>query len=224
MKLNDLFSGVSDDGIFSYLSRLPTKPPWDESSQFLDLQYHKNHSGGKIISPLVDTLLIGGVLTSEDKMILASTVYGIYGKNWVRLWNAITADYNPISNYDMTETFEETGNNSENGSKTSSLTHGEKITTNGDTTQSTFGFNSGNAVPADTATGSQTEVHSGDDGTSETDSKTGNHDVSHTLKRSGNIGVTTSQQMLESEYELRKRNFFEQVFKDIDKVLVIDTY
>lgn len=40
-----------------------------------------------------------------------------------------------------------------------------------------------------------------------------------TLTRSGNIGVTTSQQMLESEFELRRKHFFDRVMEDIDMVL-----
>ena len=52
----------------------------------------------------------------------------------------------------------------------------------------------------------------------------GTSNTTHHLTRKGNIGVTTSQQMLESEYELRKRHFFEQVFADIDKALTIPIY
>ena len=44
------------------------------------------------------------------------------------------------------------------------------------------------------------------------------------LTRSGNIGVTTSQQMIESERDLWLWNFFEQVFKDIDKTLTCPVY
>ena len=45
-----------------------------------------------------------------------------------------------------------------------------------------------------------------------------------TLKRSGNVGVTTSQQMAQSEIELWKWLYFEDVFKDLDKILTLDTY
>lgn len=42
--------------------------------------------------------------------------------------------------------------------------------------------------------------------------------------RSGNIGVTTNQQMLQQEFELWKWNFFTQVFEDVDKFLVLSVY
>lgn len=48
--------------------------------------------------------------------------------------------------------------------------------------------------------------------------------MTRTLKRHGNIGVTTSQQMIESELELRKKQFFEIVFRDIDTYLTLNIY
>lgn len=45
-----------------------------------------------------------------------------------------------------------------------------------------------------------------------------------TLHRAGNIGVTTSQQMLQSSIDLWRWSFFETVFKDLDQILTLDTY
>lgn len=47
---------------------------------------------------------------------------------------------------------------------------------------------------------------------------------SHSLHRHGNIGVTTSQQMIESEIVLRQKNFFDIVFSDIDRLLTLSIY
>lgn len=44
------------------------------------------------------------------------------------------------------------------------------------------------------------------------------------LTRSGNIGVTTSQQMLESSLELWKWNFFCDIFKDVDSIFTLSVY
>lgn len=44
------------------------------------------------------------------------------------------------------------------------------------------------------------------------------------LIRKGNIGVTTSQRMIESEIELWQWNFYKQVFEDIDSILCLDIY
>jgi hypothetical protein len=57
-----------------------------------------------------------------------------------------------------------------------------------------------------------------------TDTTTGENEVTRTLTRSGNIGVTTSQQMIQSSIDLWQWNFFTQVFEDIDTLLTIATY
>lgn len=46
----------------------------------------------------------------------------------------------------------------------------------------------------------------------------------HNFTRSGNIGITTSQQMQQSSLELWKYNYFEQVMRDIDTVLTCRMY
>lgn len=47
---------------------------------------------------------------------------------------------------------------------------------------------------------------------------------SHSLTRSGNIGVTTTQQMAESEIEYRRHLYFDIVFSDIDNLLTLPIY
>lgn len=67
----------------------------------------------------------------------------------------------------------------------------------------------------DADTGTQTDADGG------SDTRTRNY----TLTRSGNIGVTTSQQMIESERNLWVWNFFYNVvFPDIDRILTIQIY
>lgn len=62
-------------------------------------------------------------------------------------------------------------------------------------------------------------------GSSNTASGEDTHTRNYKLTRSGNIGVTTSQQMLQSERDLWLWNFFERVvFPDIDRALTIGIY
>lgn len=83
-------------------------------------------------------------------------------------------------------------------------------------------------------TGSTTQT----DNTTKTDDYTttgtesNNVDTNRTIKatgtekltRSGNIGVTTSQQMIESEISLRKLDIINIIYEDIDKVITIPYY
>ena len=121
------------------------------------------------------------------------------------------------------------------------------LVSDGNGEQGIFGFNSvdGTSAPANSSTNSTHTIGDLDknksvannsedrkeDATkndtvsdSDVESSTLKHEGSRTLKRSGNIGVTTSQQMLQSEIELRKFNLFERMMEDVDKVLCQSLY
>lgn len=71
-----------------------------------------------------------------------------------------------------------------------------------------------------THTGTDTMEHTGYDTNADTGTDTTTHTGTDTLTRRGNIGVTTSQQMLESELKLRALyNMVIIIYDDIDKVL-----
>lgn len=95
------------------------------------------------------------------------------------LINSTLFDYNPIENYNMTETEGETTSGSTTGSGSSG----------GSTTTSEYPFD---------ATGAKAVAKSENGANSESSSESeGQRD--RTLTRSGNIGVTTSQQMIEQQ-------------------------
>ena len=146
----------------------------------------------------------------------------IFGFNSV---NAVPSDRRVIGNtgtnekeYDLTE--------KDTGTQTQLNTGTQTEADTGTQTQ----LNTGTQTEADTGTqtqlntGTQTEADTGtqtsEDGGSDTSTR------NYRLTRSGNIGVTTSQQMIESERELwRVWNFFRGiVYPDIDRVLTIETY
>lgn len=122
-----------------------------------------------------------------------------YLYNWNKLAEAMFSDYNPIENYSMVE------------NKETDFT--EQTTDNTSTTQKYNGFN------ADEMKDVSESVIDGDITKTDTGSKAKNE-----LTRKGNIGVTTSQQMIESEYKLRKKNLLDVIYRDIDSILFIDYY
>lgn len=72
-------------------------------------------------------------------------------------------------------------------------------------------------------TGTDTRAHSGQDMNAQ--SGTDTTERNYTLTRSGNIGVTTSQQMIESERKLWMWDYFKEVvFPDINRVLTLSIY
>lgn len=128
------------------------------------------------------------------------------------------------------------------------------VATSGDNSGDLFGFNSSTAVHVDKTTIDSTVTTTGDaddNVVTDTHTQTGGMQTreqadadnnietnTHTqtgyteeheggkreLERSGNIGVTTSQQMLQSEIELWQWTFIEQVYKDVDSVLTSPVY
>lgn len=80
----------------------------------------------------------------------------------------------------------------------------------------------------DTSTGSNTDTtdttNTGKETSNGSHSDTGTEDVERTLQRKGNIGVTTSQQMIEAEIALRKHNYYDIIFKDVDDLLCLSIY
>ena len=108
--------------------------------------------------------------------------------NFSKLWQGFTSDYNPIENYDRHEDSTETPD------ITHTLTNsGQDASTNSADVQ---GYNGTDYVPNSCTTSSGTSSTNG------TDKESGTR--TYTSRRHGNIGVTTSAQMLEGELALRR--------------------
>ena len=301
-KLQEIFSLT--DGVFSRL-RTQTGIPWGNDQTLaskLDLIYLSNHSGERYVSPILNK--DDGTLTSSYKDSVIGAAFEINKNKWTRLWAVMTAEFDPIQNYDMTETH--TGTETElktpnnwkdtetqtptNWKETETQTPTDWVKTTTETpddweestvqtptdwtetteglkadntskaTGSVYAFNSSAAVPSTeaetevnskstkTQEGTYTTTHSQSGSMSTTEEQSGTFqtersrtgsfqtETSHTgtfedkitynttLRRYGNIGVTTSQMMLESSIKLWEWSFFETVFKDLDQILTLDTY
>lgn len=124
---------------------------------------------------------------------------------WTRALLAMDAEYNPIHNYDRTETLEE----EESGSG------GRTDEASGTSTETTAAFNSSSYTP-------KNKVESSSEADS---SSTYGRDHSHTLRASGNIGVTTSQQMVEAEMSLAgKLDIYQIIAQDFKKEFCVMVY
>ena len=210
----DFFEILADNAA-TWFSEFPI--PWDFSPETLDLEYFLNHSGQKPVCPIVRNFVKVSEtdsLTDADRERLVKMCYDLYKLKWSKLWETMVAEYNPLENYDMVEEMDK------DTSGTDDLTHGHVITGTANRQDNVFGFNdtSTTGVPQSASTAGNTDTHSGKDERS----MSGTED--YTLTRHGNIGVTTSQQMLESERQLFLWDYFKQVFADIDTVLCLQIY
>lgn len=196
-----IFYNIYQSNVFTWLD--------EEKADIYDFLYFHN-SYSKIISFLYEEVVNNASLMS----VLISSIIERYKDKWNRLYNTlITQQYNPIENYSMEES-EKLKLSNVDSVKSNSSDSGTANSTNDN-----YGFNSITAQPAtkSTATTSATSTNNVD-GTKTTDSD-------KTLTRKGNIGVTTSQQMLESEVILRNKYLFQDIiFKDLDDILMLDIY
>lgn len=228
LTLNDVYSEWITKGIFSYLNALEV--PWknDITSNELDVTYHGSRSGHKIIGSLIENFLENNVVSEENKITIAQAIYTLYIKNWNALYKTLSLEYNPIENYSMTETenVQDTHKGTLVSDSTDTNTNTENTIVNDTANNQLWGFNSTNSVNSDKQVGDTTRNVDGSINSTHKNTDTENKDITsdRTLKRSGNIGVTTSQQMIESERHLWLWNFFESVFSDIDKILVLKIY
>ena len=136
----------------------------------------------------------------------------------MRAVEAMKAEYDPISNYDMLE-------QSADGRRYSKET--DTMTLEGGTESTTYAYGmdtdaDGNPAQRvrtkpleDTSTETTKEFENDQSMDFDGDTLTGYHEANeHYLKRSGNIGVTTSAQMITGEVELRKIDLLKDYIRE----------
>ena len=132
-----------------------------------------------------------------------------------KLYLAMLTDYNPLQNYDMTET--ETNGKMRSGTDTTTTTPAEYTQT---TTEKVSGLDS-TGTGADSSW-TQTAVAPGTNPGSAATTYGSREDGGHTLTRSGNIGVQTSQEMEGKSIDLFGRgDYWEKVVQAVAEVITI---
>ena len=215
--------------------------------QMLDTEYVLDHAAHKKLGTMVKIMLKNGGTEHDDHISLtnaqihklAELIWRKYGDAWDRTYDALIADYNPIHNYDRDETITYDLEDGHGASEDYVDTETEKRNTNlsASVTDATneldvYGFNSTDPVPDSKQTTNSETVTSGDkdDNYTETsrtlegkllDTKDG---TVRTITK-GNIGVTTSAQMVDEEVRLRMANQMRTILmRDVDAFLTQPIY
>lgn len=198
MKLRETIQNPLEQGIILTLKNMGGIDLLDATEDLttVNAEYYLNHSGEKWITRMYEFLLKEQNMTQDEALeFMATTVKIRFTTKWNRLYQALVKEYDPLANYSMKEK-ENIGSQG-------------KVTTSGET--GIAGFDEDSYSKANNSEMS-----------SET---TGDFDKNkRELTREGNIGVTTSQQMLQSEIDVRKYSLYNQVYKDIDSILCQDVY
>ena len=149
--------------------------------------------------------------------------------SFARVWSAVNLEYNPIENYDRQEDETTTGTRQHSGQDvtTGSNSDTRTVSDSGSVQNKIAGFDASALVDHDSGTSSR----SGTDSTTGTDRTELTHGEkiadagTRTSRIHGNIGVTTSQQMLESELDLVPRlNFYRYLAEEFKRRFCILVY
>lgn len=154
-----------------------------------------------------------------------SAYISLYGKShkyeYDKLVDTLSLEYNPIENYSMTEKGKDTRTpnitQTNKGTNTNTIEVDTAITT-GKTT-----FDKSDSFINDTRStnkGTNTDTQ----GIDTTVTTAGSEKTEHEFTRSGNIGVTTAQQMIESERKLAMFSVVDLFVKAVADIILIGVY
>lgn len=154
----------------------------------------------------------------------------------------LNSNYNPIYNYSMNETLsattdsinENTSNHSFNlnGTNTEKVTNTDDITNTSTNVNSTTTFENNNFNEKDKNTGTLSISKSNENSSNTTlsNNETGNNNSTseyssnnnHKLTREGNIGVTTTQKMINDELFLHTiNNIYNTIINDVSNIILL---
>lgn len=219
---------------FNNLNFNPFNVSWLNETDKHDLwiNYLFNHSGFKEESPLLENYVFNDL--TDDKLIqLKHIISTMFDDKWDKLHDALIIEYNPIDNYNRIEDTETTtaGTNNTTGSNnnTDVMTGGHDTTTSDNNIHKVSAYDDDSLVNdnSDTKTRTDNLIYNNETktttGTNSSETDTTGNSVTHSVVK-GNIGVTTTQQMLTSEIELRRFNLINEMYNDLDTILTIGVY
>lgn len=229
-KVQGIFLSLASSGKFDYIN--------NDNKRALNIDYYEIYSRDKIASKIFDNNYGEGdyIYVDEDSNLiyvedgvdkdyigypinmtelyqyLTTIIIQRYKAKWDRIYETLTMKYNPINNYDMEEI------RTPNTTDTRDIKTKTDMTTDVDNDK--YAFDSQTPSPSDK---SKTRLTGSDDDnkTNEVYKREGNEK----LTRKGNIGVTTSAQLLDGEIKARIMNNLTRImYDDVDKVLTIPVY
>lgn len=186
----------------------------NEVDFFTARMYGSRHFRAKVSEAFADDeILIDDSDIVSEWLFTTKSICQMHLDSWAHLYYALSIKYNPLWNVDGTTTFNFGEKvRTEDFAKRTDLTKNPLHET--DTTEYATAYDSG--------TESETGKVSTSDKAHNIEFETGTHkdtftDETHedTETRQGNIGVTSSQNLLNQEWEARKRDFFRTIVKTI---------
>lgn len=168
--------------------------------------------------------------TVHDQIKIVSEMYA---DSMARTWTALTAEYNPIHNFDRYEdsTDDREGSDTRKGHSTQTGT-GQSTEISEDSGTSATGYAGDTATTYNPANKTDTSNAGTVSGTSQTSADTSTTDsgesrdkLTHSGHMYGNIGVTTSQRMITAEMDMRMMyNWYDTYAQMFTRELCVGIY
>ena len=228
-------------GIFNYMPLYG-----DMTAAQMGILYGSKKAGTSYAAPLVRNYAgADGTVNATGEAAIGLLLTNIFKHNWDQQWAALNAVYELLDNVteNTSNTVTHTGKDTDVfGNKRHVIgqqifTNGEKVLREGEVEDhiehNKAAYDNANYSPDSedvnklderVTTNEQSTDTSGqriDSDDQYTDEHTKGTTDTTTIFRHGNIGITSSQQMITQELELRKYDFFDEMFNDIDKYLCL---
>lgn len=140
------------------------------------------------------------------------------------LFKTLAYDYEPLENYDRIEDRTHSGNENINRNLATEETAGTGTTSGGTTEQKVSAYNEDGYQPQNFSESSSTMNSNTDSEGSEDETTDRRHSDTEHARIHGNIGVTTSQQMLEAQRNVVKFSLYEFIASHFLKTFMIGIY
>ena len=164
---------------------------------------------------------------------IAEHIQSEFYLKWKKLFDTYKVEYDMIRPYDMdikddvSESINQSIDIERQNSGSSDDSGNDKVITDV-TENSVYGFNSSEAVPSDKSkntaenTNSSNSNYSNSGSTSTDNKKTSENN--RTIKRLGNIGNITQQELIRQERELLSQTYINILYEDLDKIFCSRTW
>lgn len=220
--------------LFEELNKILTFEWFEPLVDVLENEYYLMQSGSKKLSIYFKRLLNlysddikynNGYLFVPQKVYvhLANTIASRYKHKWNEIYKVMYATYNPLENFNINENTSESKEEKNITDKNSTKTGNDSRDINNN--DFNFGFNS--IDPNQTGKSTSSDLINYNSIVNNKDTITITKDPNKniiTRERSGNIGVKTTQSLIQEEIELRKYNFINTIMTDIDNILTASIY
>lgn len=198
-------------GIFqNLLEEMPFLSEIIGTSEQCEIEFITTYLSRKLSTFCNYIIITFGTMTTDDEFNglttvginrIVSYIKTMFVSKWQGLYNLSKKNYDPLKPFDITL----------------SETNSDKLDTRNDRTtytdnDSTYGFNSTEAVPSDTSSGSSSREYARD------------IERSRDYTRKGNIGNTSFQDLIRQERDVLNYKIKEVIFKDIATIICRGKY